>query len=68
MTDAELRKMFPEIKWDTPVRVQVVDEPPRFLCRYCIAKEGLKAREVQSRGGGYEDIVAHIESEHKGGA
>ena len=70
-----LRERFPEIPWDQPVEVFVSGDPlptkyPSYwCCRYCIALEGLSARQL-IRGNvpfGFDErahCLDHIEERH----
>lgn len=66
--EGELRHRFPEIPWDQPVRVTVIGYGPgRWVCRYCIARHGLRGEEIDQLPWAYETRAAaldHIEGEH----
>jgi hypothetical protein len=54
---ADLRQRYPEIAWDEPVRVFVagtLGHSGRWVCRICIATEGLKAKDVDSLSYAFE--------------
>lgn len=65
MTDQELRDKFPEIRWDEPFKVTIAGRGTTYLCRYCIAHEGLKASEAFDKGGILQKIENHIAREHR---
>lgn len=68
MTARELREKYPEIPWNEPFKVNVAGLGSGYVCRYCIAKFGLKGTEVATRGGSYEEIQQHIAQTHEGGS
>ena len=48
--DKLMRRMFPAIKWDEPIKITVIGKHPLFCCRLCIADRGLKATDVDKEG------------------
>jgi hypothetical protein len=64
MTDRELEQTFPSIEWRKPIRVERTDGLTRYACRFCIARRGLKARELESEFTSEEAVLAHVAAEH----
>lgn len=62
----DLRRLFPEIPWDEPLRVQRpgVDT---YACRYCLTAHGVPPVQLRDHEASYGDIRAHIQREHGGG-
>jgi hypothetical protein len=58
------RHMFPEIKWGEPVEVTVPDVAHGYACRVCIAKNGLKGRQVKGLPRDRDTVVRHILQAH----
>lgn len=48
--DKLMRRMFPSIQWDEPIKITVMGKNPLFCCRLCIANRGLKATDVDKQG------------------
>lgn len=46
LDEGTLRERFPEIPWDQPVQVHVTTIASYWCCRYCIALEGVSARNL----------------------
>ena len=71
MDEGELRERFPEIPWDQPVEVKVagMEQMPVWVCRVCIALQGLRAVDLHPitiRHAFYsrDDCLVHIEATH----
>lgn len=68
--EGELRRRFPAIPWDQPVKVVVPPDYDGWACRYCIALYGLRASELLvgvQRAGVYSErnlALDHIEAAH----
>lgn len=54
---------YPGVEWARPIHV-ITEHVEGFLCRVCIAEQGLRGSEVEKRAMSYGDAVAHIEREH----
>lgn len=66
LDEGTLRERFPEIPWDQPVRVSVLDVT-YFVCRYCIATYGLKGSEIENTEHAFysrRHALDHIERAH----
>lgn len=74
-----LHEAFPKIRWREAVRVDVAGVDGVFVCRVCLANEGLEEREVAALLGGndpggrslrlpvilsQDDFDAHMATEH----
>lgn len=68
MIDA-LETRFPQIPWRQPTTIRVVGlDEPRFGCRICIARYGLKAREIDVVPYCFKeraDHLAHLQAQHQ---
>ena len=69
-SEDQLRVRFPEIPWDQPVRVSVIGVGPgRWVCRYCVAMQGLRAADANRATFVYAtrpEALDHIEANHRG--
>jgi len=74
MTDAELERKMPSIRWREPLPVSVTEDPTDpdspviasgYLCRYCLAHHGLLAMEVSRLPQTLEQFREHLKQEHK---
>lgn len=67
-TESDLRHRYPEIDWDEPVAVRVVGyEDVFWVCRLCIALNGLRAERIASTHFAFrqrEHALRHIEGTH----
>jgi hypothetical protein len=69
IAESQLRLLFPEIPWDQPVPVKVGGFPPVWVCRYCIARHGLRAVEIEEVAYSFHDraeALDHIGQVHHG--
>jgi hypothetical protein len=72
VNEGELRSRYPEIPWDQPVHVSVLDHEDlqTWVCRYCIALHGLKAQDIIHSAlpdmafASREDALEHIDRAH----
>jgi hypothetical protein len=74
--EGALREEFPEIPWDQPVEVHVVNDRAAgndfygWCCRYCIAMHGLKAQDIiygrvpEQVFDSRDRVLDHIEAAH----
>jgi hypothetical protein len=61
----DLRRRYPHIEWDRPIKVEVLGGPTRMCCRICIAEQGIRGHEVADRGfDTFEDFQDHLERVH----
>ncbi len=67
MTEAELRRSYPEIKWDEPLPVTVPGVGRGLACRICIALQGLTGRDVPSLPQDARGFAEHLASAHGSG-
>jgi hypothetical protein len=61
---AELRRLYPWIAWDEPIRIRVTNHGESLAyglcCRICIALHGLKAGEVEKHPQTPIEFAAHM--------
>jgi hypothetical protein len=72
LTDQELRDLYWWIPWDEPWKATLMDERGNptnlrtklYVCRYCVAHDGLRAWELRRRQDTYDAIKQHIAEAH----
>ena len=65
MTELEYWKSeYLFIRWEEPVPVHTTSGDSGFACRVCIAKNGLKSRDVKLLPKTREEVAQHIEEAH----
>lgn len=65
--DEILRGRYPQLPWHDPVPVTVIGVGEFFVCRYCIARHGLRASRIQETPFAYESVdlaLEHIDAVH----
>ena len=63
--EGELRRRYPEIPWDQPVRIKVLaGSPGWWVCRVCIALHGLKASELETGGLPFAFMTRRLALDH----
>jgi hypothetical protein len=66
-TRIPLERQFPSIPWRQPIVITRVDGVSWLFCRFCIARRGPKAGEIESIPYGFrseDDFAAHLAAEH----
>jgi hypothetical protein len=46
VTYAELEMLFPSVPWRDPIRISDLDGNFGFACRFCIARHGIRGRDI----------------------
>lgn len=65
--DEILRGRYPQLHWDDPVPVTVAGVGDFYVCRYCIARHGLRASAIKETPFAYDTVdlaLAHIDAFH----
>lgn len=63
MTEDDLERTYPFIRWREPIRVNT-PEAHGLACRYCIALDGLSAEDVANLPQTSSELRAHLAVVH----
>jgi hypothetical protein len=63
--EQELEQNYPTIAWREPQETEVFGGRKGYLCRFCIAMHGFKARSDQSQIRTYDEVARHIAEAHR---
>lgn len=66
MNEKDLQRLYPYIPWRQPVRVHLFGQKvQRYCCRICIARFGIKRRDIITFGfRTRRDFEQHLEDVH----
>src|SRR5215831_11918662 len=61
VTYAELEMLFPSVPWRDPIRISDLDGNFGFACRFCIARHGIRGRDISMSA---REVRRHIGVHH----
>jgi hypothetical protein len=69
LDEGTLRERYPEIPWDQPVLIEVAGGGHYYVCRYCVASIGVRARDLEAKRVPFAfefrgEALDHIEAVH----